>query len=723
MQGWKQSSIRAFRFATASLTRPRLDYFTLFAASLAVLGTILVLFRQVPYGAGITGDAIAYISTAQNLLEENRFATWNRQIYADYPPLFPLLLALIGIFGPAPAESAGWLNAIVFGLTVFVSALYLRRRVRFRFLLVWTCVVLVLSWPLATVSFWAQTEASFIFFIVLSLFSFDRFLETGKHPFLIWAAIFTALACLDRYIGVSLACSIVLLLWRRRETAVRKKIGASFVYAVIALSPLCLWLLRNFLLLGKPTGTRPPRLFSLQENVESGLVTFGEWIVGRVHYQKLIDWLTVTLGREFSDSNLGAFLVTILALGLLVAGFGSSFIQSDEKKRPPYPDSISIFVVFMLSYLCLITPALSVQGVEPLNNRYLAPIYIPILLIVVFVLDRFFKAPRQSRLKFVISGQQLFGGGGALVVCLCSWLIWQVKINIGEIQRLTDFGGGYRSREWTESETIRYLKRHFVSRDIRVYTNDRRALYIWLIAIDAKTRLYGLPATRRRLDKARRRHRSDEDIIVWLHASAKGRGYGPNLQDLLTLPGLEAVAKFADGIVLRLGEDEVNTVMDVYRSEYQSTVSSPPVIHAFFDVYLDQNHLIYVKYPCDPVDSVAYFFLHITPRDLDDLPIHRQWWNFDNRDFDFYESSGVRFDDKCIVTIPLPYYDIRRISTGQYTDEDRLWEADVSFDEWPNVVRPSSIRRLPKTESAIMRSGRGGKQPIPRPRLRTGVVS
>ena len=414
MQSWKQSSTRALRFATASWTRPRLDYFTLFAASLAALGTILVLFRQVPYGAGITGDSIAYISTAQNLLEENRFTTWNGQIYADFPPLFPLLLALIGIFGAAPAESAGWLNAVVFGLTVFASALYLRRRVQSRFLLVLTCSSLVLSWPLAAVSFWAQTETSFIFFTVLSLFSFDRFLDTGKHPPLIWAAIFTALACLDRYIGVSLAWSIVLLLWQRREMAVRKKIRAALIYAIIALSPLCFWLLRNFLLIGKPTGTRPPRLFSLQENVESGLITFGEWIVGRVPYQKLIDWLTATLGREFSDSNLGAFLVTILALGLLVAGFGPSFIQSDGKRRPPYPDSISIFVVFVLSYLCLITAGLSIQGVEPLNNRYLAPLYIPILLIVVFVLDRFFKVTSQSRAKLVIPWQQLFGGGGGL---------------------------------------------------------------------------------------------------------------------------------------------------------------------------------------------------------------------------------------------------------------------------------------------------------------------
>lgn len=81
------------------------------------------------------------------------------------------------------------------------------------------------------------------------------------------------------------------------------------------------------------------------------------------------------------------------------------------------------------------------------------------------------------------------------------------------------------------------------------------------------------------------------------------------------------------------------------------------------------------------MDLSAHFYLHIFPRDFDDLPVQRQRWDFDNRDFDFYESSGVRFDDKCIVTVPLPYYDIRHIGTGQYTDDGRLWEAEVSFDE------------------------------------------
>ena len=305
MQSLKQLSSGVVRFATVSLARSRLDDFTLFAVSLAVLGTICVLFSQSPHGAGISYDSISYISAARNLLEEGKLVNWKGDVYADWPPLFPLLLALIGIFGSDPLESAGPLNAVAFGLTVFVSVLYLRRRIQSRFLLLWTSVALVLSWPLATVSFAAETEASFILFSLLSLFSFNRFLDTGKRPSLVWAAIFTALACLDRYIGVSVVCSTALLLWWRRGIGVRKKLRDSLVYTIIAMLPLSLWLLRNFLLVGRPTGYRPPAVYSFQENVELGFVTFGTWIVGPISFNRLAGWLTATLGRQLTDGTSG----------------------------------------------------------------------------------------------------------------------------------------------------------------------------------------------------------------------------------------------------------------------------------------------------------------------------------------------------------------------------------------------------------------------------------
>ena len=301
-------------------------------------------FVRFPMERGITGDTVAYISMARNLLERNEYF-----YYTEYPPLFPLLLALIGIFDYDPLESAGPLNAVVFGLTVFVSVLYLRRRIQSRFLLFWASVAIVASWPLATVCFWAQTEASFIFFTVLSLCSFDRFLDTGNRPSLVRAAIFTALACLDRYAGVSIVGSLALLLWWRRGMAVRERIGDSLVYTIIAMFPLSLFVLANFLLRGTPIRIWSPSANSFQENVASIFATFGTWIVGPVSFHELAGWFTATFGRELTDGTLGVVLVTVTVLSLSGILSRVHFLDVYRKRQPPHANSVAVFVGFTIS--------------------------------------------------------------------------------------------------------------------------------------------------------------------------------------------------------------------------------------------------------------------------------------------------------------------------------------------------------------------------------------
>ncbi len=117
---------------------------------------------------------------------------------------------------------------------------------------------------------------------------------------------------------------------------------------------------------------------------------------------------------------------------------------------------------------------------------------------------------------------------------------------------------------------------------------------------------------------------------------------------------------------------------------YQSIVSGDigePTARSTFDIYLAENLLSYAKQPCAPADTEARFFLHIIPADMDDLPTDRKQYEFDNLDFDF-GNSGIMFDGKCIVTVPLPEYAITHIRTGQYTpDEGQLWKAEFPFQD------------------------------------------
>ena len=118
------------------------------------------------------------------------------------------------------------------------------------------------------------------------------------------------------------------------------------------------------------------------------------------------------------------------------------------------------------------------------------------------------------------------------------------------------------------------------------------------------------------------------------------------------------------------------------------------VIRFDFDVYFhrNENRLVYVKRRCQPaaglsaqthpVPAKPRIFLHVIPTDKDDLSNHRKQYGFDNLDFYFNDYRlGIQLGERCLAVRDLPAYAVVGIRTGEYTDEGRLWEAEVIFDE------------------------------------------
>ncbi len=101
------------------------------------------------------------------------------------------------------------------------------------------------------------------------------------------------------------------------------------------------------------------------------------------------------------------------------------------------------------------------------------------------------------------------------------------------------------------------------------------------------------------------------------------------------------------------------------------------------------NRVKTMTVPSLPVQSGSatdpYFFLHVTPVDVDDLPDHRKRHGFDNLDFRF-DNYRIPHRDRAVALRELPDYPIARIGTGQsllnkdgsYT---HLWEGEIRFDE------------------------------------------
>ena len=77
------------------------------------------------------------------------------------------------------------------------------------------------------------------------------------------------------------------------------------------------------------------------------------------------------------------------------------------------------------------------------------------------------------------------------------------------------------------------------------------------------------------------------------------------------------------------------------------------------------------------------FFLHVIPVDVNDLPARRKRWKFDNMDFDF-SAYRIPHGKRDIAVRELPPYDVARIRTGQFSYNNKIWTAEVSFEAKPD---------------------------------------
>ena len=191
-----------------------------------------------------------------------------------------MLLAAASFFVFDPFDVAGPLNAAIFGLTIFASRALsaAAHSLPLPHPLGLSCHSALHPLDLNYLLRYVRSTLFFLF-VTLSLLHTDYFLHQGKRSSLLWAAVFTALACLTRYIGLTLPMTIVPLLLLQRNTGSVAKVKHIAVYTLISVPPIALWMLRNFLLSGSPAGHTPPRqTLPYRKLLDSRLNALSRWV-------------------------------------------------------------------------------------------------------------------------------------------------------------------------------------------------------------------------------------------------------------------------------------------------------------------------------------------------------------------------------------------------------------------------------------------------------------
>ena len=632
-----------------------------------------MLLRGETHGPALHWDGVNYLAAARNLLAGEGLRNFDGSPYALWPPLYPLALAAatLGVFDPL--EVALPLGALVFGLTVFAAGRFLERRLRSRFLAFAAPAVLALSPPLGDLAWWALSGPLFVLLSTLALIRADAFRAEGRTSALVGAAVFTALAWQTRYLGAAVALAAVVAIFLAPAASRLRRFGRAALFSAIAAGPTGLWLLR--------TSRAPGGLGAHRQPVDEGpgavLAEIGSG---------LLRWMEFGRDASFSVPWSG-----LAALVFLAAVSRFLFRRPSRAGAAARERGAAVFGGFALAYGLSLALAVALgftwHGVQ---ERFLAPLYLPILVAAALALDLRFAREPGAATVFAGSGpgrrRARAAFRGVAAVALVSGAAGQA----GSVRRAIEgansewASAGLAGRPWNASRTARYFRENGFEGP--TYSNFPILLYHYAggrgphrplpvtAAPPPPSTAEALPGPpweeplRRWFETA-----PEGALVVWAADEASDPYYAYGRPGLVESPGLSPLAEFPDGGVWRVSrrppaDPESAAAASPYRAAYEriaSGAAGAPLASAGFDLYLGDGppagagrggaSLVYLREPCARRDAEGEFRLRLyAPPGADpDDAARAGGAGFEEWAFRFREYGVVR-DGRCIAIVPLP---------------------------------------------------------------------
>ena len=645
------------------LARLRPDRVALLLAALAILGAGLILTRQVNHGVGVSTDSLAYAIAAKDI------AAGNNPALPNSAPLFPAALALPSALGFDPISAAALLNAAAFGMTIFFSTLWLWRKTRSLFIVVWASAALIVAPPLIHVTPWALSEPLFILLTMSALLTLDAFIENRRRSLLLLAVAFAALAFLTRYLGAAMVLTGAMLLLLQRNVPFSQRAKEASFYAAAASIPTCAWLFRNFLEIGSITGHSAfPPFGSLSQNIEAAAAEL--WKIP-------FAWsdLSYAVGRRVSFYADDIVPAIIAAAALAAAGVvaGAAMLRATAHgETGPSRNFAPAFLMALFACAYVTTAVIGVTTTsrsEGFGVRYFAPAYPPIVLAVALIANACFRsvAWRLNVPRLMIS---LAPALGAILLSL--WLLPQASLYAEQYRLALGRPLGHDVRSWRNSPATLEIQAKSLAGRAVVGTNSLD-IAPYLTGVREFRFLPCTTANDARNWLARAGDQDKEVYVVWFDGFIDPIGCEAVPPSIRTVARMESVARLPNGNIFRVSPPSANP-LEPYRDFYASFASLEPIASSKFDIHASSRTLAYLRESCAPSDAHARFFLHVFPLDETDLLRERRRSGFNNFDFSF-EMDGAHFDGKCLTTAILPDYPIARIRTGQFVrGGSKIWE-------------------------------------------------
>lgn len=489
--------------------------------ALPALGAAALLVAVTRRGAYLSSDALAYVGTARNLVDGHGFTPPpGSPALGNFPPLYSLVLAAVGAFGPDPLTVARFVNPLLLGGTILTVGL-LARRLGASLLLALGAQLLVLAGTdfLRYYSA-ALSEPLFLLLSLLTLTAVWCCLERRRTRVLIVAGLLAGATWLTRYVGVAVVASgaTALLLLTKRPGRWRE----AAVFAAIGLAPLAAW----FTWVHRAAGRASNRSAVLHvpgvSYVTTGLRTAGSWL--------LPDRLAWPLGG----------VVTVALVVVVAAAARRRHAAAYPRGTEAGATLLGLFAAFYLGALAVDRLLFDVTG--RLDARFLLVLHVVAVLVAVWLL---------GGVDLVRSRLARIGLGAVVGLQLVHGAVWLAEGISDPAARL----GGFGVPIWAGSEVVDQVRA--LPASAPVYSNEPDALWfhtgrtaalipeIRALLTGEVNRAYGAEVATMAADL------QDGGLLVYFTEVPARRVFLPAGDELATRLGLAEVAHDRVGVAYR----------------------------------------------------------------------------------------------------------------------------------------------------------------------------
>ncbi len=403
-----------------------------------------LMYWMMSHGPGISPDSIVYLESARSILAGQGVVVAGVPM-THFPPVYPLLLAAVGLVDHDLLHAVRLLHAFLFGADVVLvgSAVYLatgRRNVPAAL----AGLLFVVSAPGLDLHAMAWSEPLFFAFTLAGLLVLAAQVSHPNRRMVALGATCLGLAMATRYVGIMLIPVLLLVLWFVGSRSVRDRMRDSFVAIPLVVAPLGLWMVRNTMLSHGVTDR-----------------TLAWHPVGRAHLEQLVH----TLSDAILPLPVSVLAKVALLLGLLFL-LAASWRQSPTEEHNDWYTGLSrslllLLVLFAVTYVAFLLVSISLADANtPLDDRLLFPVYGCAIVAGTIIGARF-------------AWSRSWAGWGLSALVALSLGLRMVPAAETVIRVHRD-GSGYSSAGWRGSPAIAQLGA--LSRSVVVFSNASEAV-------------------------------------------------------------------------------------------------------------------------------------------------------------------------------------------------------------------------------------------------------